>query len=113
MNSLFEAPLNGCLAASLVVVALLFLVLSIKRFRKARHRVETYAGSRWFIRGIRCLLIALTAGVWAAGLFWNIRWLLIIGLVIICQELFEGVMLGTALRQGEKLDPGGEDPRIP
>ncbi len=52
------------------------------------------------------MLIALTAGAWAAGFFWKQPWLLIIGLVIICQELYEGAMIGSALRTGAKIERG-------
>jgi len=33
-------------------------------------------------------------------------WLLVIGLVIICQELFEGVVLSSALRRGNAIEKG-------
>ncbi len=50
------------------------------------------------------MLISLTAGAWSASFFWNQRWLLIIGLVIICQEIYEGAVISSALRDGAKIE---------
>jgi hypothetical protein len=57
------------------------------------------------VRALRWLLMALTAAAWAAGFFWNQSWLLIIGLIIICQELYEGAILGVVLRTGMRFEP--------
>jgi hypothetical protein len=83
-----------------------FFVLCIRRFIFAYRRSGSLSGAQWFVRGIRCLIIALTAAAWAAGLYWNQTWLLIIGLVIICQELYESAILGAALRTGRQIEKG-------
>jgi hypothetical protein len=48
----------------------------------------------------------LTAAALAAGFFWGQSWLLIIGLVILSQELYEGFILGAALRTGRQVEKG-------
>ena len=106
MSFLYEHPINLYISISLLVIAVVSIALSIKRFIAAYCHSEEYACSLWFIRGIRFLLISLTAGAWSASFFWNQRWLLIIGLVIICQEIYEGAVISSALRDGAKIEKG-------
>jgi len=106
LDFLYQPPLNLYLTAALSVISIISIVLCVQRFRTAYHDPEEYSCATWFIKGIRSLLISLTAGAWAAGLFWNQRWLFIIGLVIICQELWEGAILSSLLRKGIKIDKG-------
>ena len=87
-----------------MVFAVGSLRFSIIRFISAYNTRGEYASSLWLVRGIRFLLIGLTAAAWAAGFYWEQPWLLMIGLVIICQELFEGVILGIALRKGNAIE---------
>jgi hypothetical protein len=51
-------------------------------------------------------LISLTAATWSAAFFFNQKWLFIIGLIIIAQELYEGAVLSAALKIGEKIEKG-------
>lgn len=106
MSFLYEHPINLYLSLTLFLIAVISLGLCVRRFIAAYHFSGQYACAIWFIRGIRYLLIALTAGAWSASFFWNQRWLLIIGLVIICQELYEGVIISSALRSGAKIEKG-------
>ena len=106
MSFLYEHPTNLYLSFILFVIAVTSLGLCVRRFITAYHHSGQYACAMWFIRGIRCLLIALTAGAWSASFFWNQRCLLIIGLVIICQELYEGAIISSALRSGAKIEKG-------
>jgi hypothetical protein len=106
MGFLYEPPVNQILALILFGVALAALWLSLRRFVTTYHRAGQYDCSRWIIRGIRCLLIALTAGAWSAGFFWNKGWLFIIGLVIIGQELYEGAVLSALLKRGAGIQSG-------
>jgi hypothetical protein len=101
---LFQPPLNILLAALLTGIALIAAVLVFLRFRKAYALAGEYQCAIWFIRGIRCLIIALTAAAWSAGFYWQQSWLLIIGLVILAQELYEGFVLSYALRDGQRLE---------
>ena len=104
MTIFFQPPINNLLAALLTGIALLAAMLVIRRFRKAYVLAGEYQCAIWFIRGIRCLIIALTAATWAAGFYWQQGWLLIIGLVILAQELYEGFILSSALREGQRLE---------
>lgn len=93
-------PLTLLLAGTAVGAA----ALSLQRFRRAYRLAGQYGSAVWFVRGIRCLIIALTAAAWAAGIHWGQTWLLIIGLVILGQELYEGFVLSSALREGQRLE---------
>lgn len=106
MDTLFQTPFNLHLAALLAGTALLAALLGIHRFRKAYTLAGEYRCAIWFVRGIRCLIITLTAAAWAAGFYWQQSWLLIIGLVILAQELYEGFVLSAALRDGNRIETG-------
>ncbi|MDJ0801910.1 MAG: hypothetical protein QNI89_02380 [Desulfobacterales bacterium] len=106
MNVFFQPPIGIGLAVLLTGVAILAAVLCIQRFRTAYRLAGQYACAIWFVRGIRCLIIALTATAWAAGFYWQQTWLLIIGLVILAQELYEGFVLSSALRDGLRIENG-------
>ncbi len=106
MDIFFQPPVGIGLAALLAVVAALSAALCIQRFRTAYRLAGQYACAIWFVRGIRCLIIALTAAAWAAGFYWQQSWLLIVGLVILAQELYEGFVLSAALREGLRIENG-------
>ena len=109
---LIPAALTLPLSLMLAGVAVGVAALSIQRFRKAYQLAGHYGSAVWFVRGIRCLIIALTAAAWAAGVYWNQTWLLIIGLVILVQELYEGFVLSAALREGQRLETQDTGRRI-
>ena len=106
MHIFFQPPVGIGLAFLLAVVAILAATLCIQRFRTAYRLAGQYTCAVWFVRGIRCLIIALTAAAWAAGFYWQQDWLLIVGLVILAQELYEGFVLSAALREGLRLEDG-------
>ncbi len=106
MHIFFQPPVGIGLAFLLAGVAILAAALCIQRFRTAIRLAGQYASAIWFVRGIRCLIIALTAATWAAGFYWQQNWLLIVGLVILAQELYEGFVLSAALREGLRIEDG-------
>lgn len=106
MDFFYQPPLNSYLAIALSAVSIISMAVCILRFRRAYLEKEEYECAAWFIKAIRSLLISLTASAWVASLFWNQTWLFIIGLVIICQELWEGAVLSSILKKGTKLDKG-------
>ncbi len=106
LNILFEHPISLYFSLALLLIAVASMGLTIQRFITAYRHAGKYCCATWFVRGIRCLLVSLTACAWSAGFYWNQRWLLIIGLVIICQELYEGLIISSALRSGAKIEQG-------
>ena len=106
MDILFRPPFNMPLTMLAASIALGAGLLSLHRFQKAYRLSGHYCCAVWFVRGIRCLIVALTTAAWAAGLYWEQTWLLIIGLVILAQELYEGFVLSAALREGQRLENG-------
>ncbi len=109
LGFLYEPPVNRILALLLSGVALLAFWLALRRFITAYHQAGQADCPQWIIRGIRCLLISLTTGAWSAGFFWKKGWLLIIGLVIIAQELYEGAVLSALLKKGAKIETEGKN----
>lgn len=106
MDILFPSAIATVLATLLIGVAFGAAVLCIQRFRTACRLAGHYVCAIWLVRGIRCLIIALTAAAWAIGLYWHQRWLLIVGMVILAQELYEGFVLSSALRAGLRIENG-------
>ena len=106
MDIFFQPPVGIGLAALLAGMAVLSAAFCIQRFRNAYRLAGQYICAIWFVRGIRCLIIALTAAAWAAGFYWQQSWLLIVGLVILAQELYEGFVLSAALREGLRIENG-------
>ena len=106
MSIFFQPPVGIGLAVLLAGVAAVSAALCIQRFRTAYRLAGQYSCAIWFVRGIRCLIISLTAAAWAAGFYWQQHWLLIVGLVILAQELYEGFVLSAALREGLRIENG-------
>jgi hypothetical protein len=106
MNVWLQPPINICMAVVLTGIALAALVLCIRRFGCACRQTGDLTAAQWLVRALRWLIIGLTAAAWAAGFFWGQSWLLIIGLVILSQELYEGFILGAALRTGRRVEKG-------
>lgn len=104
MNALIPPALTVPLSLLLAGVAMGAAALSVQRFHRAYRLAGRYGSAVCFVRGMRCLIIALTGAAWAAGVYWGQNWLLIIGLVILGQELYEGFVLSAALRDGQKLE---------
>jgi hypothetical protein len=107
MDIFLEARIGVGVAILLAGSSIVALGLCICRLRMAYRLAGQYACAIWLVRGIRCLIIALTAAAWAAGFYWQQGWLLIIGLVILAQELYEGFVLSSALRDGLRIENGG------
>ena len=108
LRILYEHPGNVYIGTLLLAIAVAALVGSVKRLVTAYRHADDYTCSLWFIRGLRCLLIAATTGSWSASFFFNQRWLFIIGLIILCQEMYEGAVISSALRDGAKIEKGGK-----
>jgi hypothetical protein len=106
MNLCIPPSIGTGVAIVLAGIALLAACCCVQRLRTACRLAGQYACAIWFVRGIRCLIIALTAAAWAAGIYWQQHWLLIVGLVILAQELYEGFVLSAALREGLRIENG-------
>jgi hypothetical protein len=106
MGDLLPPSVAFSLSFLLALVSVTAFGLSLQRFHRAYRLAGHYRCAVWFVRGIRCLIIGLTSAAWSAGLYWGQRWLLIIGLVILAQELYEGFVLSAALREGQRLENG-------
>lgn len=106
MDFIFPSPLADGLAILLTTAAVVAAALCVRRLQTAYRLSGDYASAIWLVRGIRCLIIALTAAAWAAGCYWRQHWLLIVGFVILAQELYEGFVLSAALREGLRFENG-------
>jgi hypothetical protein len=106
LDLFFDPPINLLLSGLLLGIAGLFFSLCARRFIFAYRQKSGLSSAQWFVRAIRCLIIASTAAAWSAGFFWNQSWPLIIGLIILCQELYEVAILSAALRTGRQIEKG-------
>jgi hypothetical protein len=112
MGEFLPLPVGIPVVLLLAGVSIAGAGLSVHRFREAYRLAGQYRSAVWFVRGIRCLIISLTASAWAAGVLYGQTWLLIIGLVILAQELYEGFVLSAALREGERIEAGQRSHRF-
>ncbi len=106
LQFLFQSPLSDMLAFLLFSVSMITLIKSVRGFRRAYQLRGEYACAIWILRSIRFLLISLALLAWAAGIFWAQTWLLIISLVIIAQEIYEGAVLSQILKMGNEIEEG-------
>ena len=94
-------PIRQILVILLLIIAFIFARYCVRYFRmivgKEGHADRPMA----IVRGLRGLVISLTTLAWAAGIYWEEGWLLIIGLVILVQEMYEMGVLSMILRYGE------------
>lgn len=108
MSFIYSSPLSSVLSAVLLGLAGFSFTLCVRRFAAAGRCSGEYLCAAYVVRGIRWLLIGLTALAWSADFFWGLGWLFVIGLVIIGQELYECAFLSAALREGIKIERDGE-----
>jgi hypothetical protein len=102
---LFQPPANKVIGYLLFLVAVCGFVIFIIRFLAAyRNDDKNNNGPLLFIGGMRGLVVALTCSAFSFGFLWQKKWLLIIGLVIICQEMCEGFVLSSILKAYRKKD---------
>ena len=85
MDVWLQPPINMCMAVVLAGMALAALVLCVRRFGCACRQTGDLTAAQWLLRAMRWLSI---------------------GLVILSQELYEGFILGAALRTGRRVEKG-------
>jgi hypothetical protein len=108
MRLLYTPALNTLLSMILLGIAGASFWLCIQKFHAAVRHSGDYLSAAFIVRGIRWLVIALTALAWSAGFLWGAQWLFIIGLVFLGQELYECAFLAATLRGGVGMEKGGK-----
>jgi len=97
MATLYEFPVNGIVALVLVVVG------GYSAVRGARLLVAglTAATPLALVRGIRGVIVAFVAGIFAVGVLSAETGFLVFGALILAEELYETAMLVLVIRSGE------------
>jgi hypothetical protein len=103
MSYLFQSPVNYIFSILLLVLSIFTLFKTVRYWILAYRNTEEAKTALLIVRGLRNLVIALTSGAFAAGLYWSKEWLLIIGLVILGQEIYETGFLSMILKTGEDI----------
>jgi hypothetical protein len=98
MESLYAPPTNQIVAGLLAVAG------SLAALRGARlvGRGLRHARPLDLVRGIRLWVLALVAGVFAVGLLSAQAGFLILGAIILGEELYETGLLAVIIRSGER-----------
>ncbi|CAB5123236.1 hypothetical protein D3OALGA1CA_3359 [Olavius algarvensis associated proteobacterium Delta 3] len=106
LELLYNSPIRQGLTLLLMATSMIFACYSFRHFRRVVGKQENADRPMTIVRGLRGLIIALTTLAWAAGIYREQEWLLIIGLVILAQEMYEMGVLSLILRYGHTLSYG-------
>lgn len=97
------ASIRLSLTILLMATSLAFAWRCIRNFRMVAGNQGSGNHPMVIVRGLRGLVISITALAWAAGVYWGQGWLFIIGLIILAQELYEMGVIALILRGGRGL----------
>jgi hypothetical protein len=98
MTTLYS-PLIGALAASLLAVAAAFLAV---RSARLAARALRDGSALDLVRGIRTLVLSLVSTLFAVGVLSGETGFLVIGAIILAEELYETGILFILLRWSER-----------
>jgi hypothetical protein len=62
------------------------------------------AASRWVVRGLRGLVVAIAAAALAGGLVLELPWLLAFAAVFLAEEIYETSVLALIVRAGDRVN---------
>jgi hypothetical protein len=96
--TLFEPPVSHIVTALLVLTGAGAAVASIRMMSTALRRGDALR----LIRGIRVLILGLVAGLAALAFATGNTGFLVIGLVILAEELYETGTLAAIIRLGDR-----------
>ncbi len=95
-----SAGVGPLLVDGLAVIAAVFAWRAVRHLARSLRDPDHADSSVWLIRGIRALIVAATSVVFAFGLIYESRAMLLIAAVILGEELYEtGVVLVVLRRQ--------------
>ncbi len=98
MPSLYEPPVNEIIAGLLVLVG----SYSAARGGRLLGRGFRQATASELVRGIRGCIIAVVAGIFALGVLSAETGFLILGAIILGEELYETGILAALIRFGDR-----------
>jgi len=80
--------------AALAVLSCFLGVRSARRFRCVLRDPDSVDGTRQLVRGLRAMILAACAVVFIAAIAWSSRTMLVLGSIILAEEVYEtGVVL--------------------
>ena len=92
------APIRLSLTILLMTTSIAFAWRCILNFRMVAVNQGSGNHPMAIVKGLRGLVISITALAWAAGVYWGQGWLFIIGLIILAQELYEMGVITLIIR---------------
>jgi uncharacterized membrane protein HdeD (DUF308 family) len=92
------APLHVWLAVLVALVGTAALCRGVALFLRALRRTDDPDSSLWLIRGIRGIVVAVSAASLVAGLLVASTGLLVFGAVFLGEELYETGVVALVLR---------------
>jgi hypothetical protein len=111
MQAIDELP--GALRALAVLIALVGIWAGRRGIvlfvRGVRHADDARA-SLWVIRGIRGIVVAVSAGALAGGMLFGVTWLLVFGVIFLAEELYETGVVALILRAAQRRERESAEP---
>ena len=98
--------MNPLLVEGLAVLAAVFGWRAIRHFGRALRDPDDADSGIRLVRGIRALIVAVTSIVFALGIIYESRAMLLIAAVILGEELYETGVLVIVLRRQRRRESG-------
>jgi hypothetical protein len=99
---------TGVLAIMAAAVGVWAGVRGVRSLTRGIRDAGEPGASRWVVRGLRGLVVAIGAAALAGGLVLERPWLLAFGGVFLAEEIYETSVLALIVRAGDRLNaPAG------
>ena len=102
MANLYEPPVNWGLASLLLLAGLYSAIRGVRLMARALGRGRALE----LVRGIRLVILAFVAAVFAVGLLSAERGFVVLGAIVLAEELYETGTLAALVRLGDRGSPG-------
>ena len=98
MGLLFSTPTNHILIGFLSAVAIAAAWRGTHLFRLVLRGKSRSERPLWLTRGIRAEIVSTAAIILALGIWFELRWLVIFGVIFLLEELYETGFVILAIR---------------
>ena len=105
MDFIYHSPFNQIVATLLLLFGVSSALRGVRFLFLGICRPDHPSGALRVVRGLRGLIVTLALFVWAIAILHKKEWLLIIGAIVLVQELYEMGFLSLILR-GDRKTPG-------
>lgn len=102
--------MNLLYADALTILAAVFIWRGLLHFRQFLKNPEGLDALLWLARAGRALIVAIGLVLLAAGIWLEIRWLVIFGIVFLAEEIYETGLVIWIVRWGKQQEAIDRDP---